>query len=302
MNALKYHEPVMLNECIEGLAINPDGIYVDATFGGGGHARAILNKLKTGKLYTFDQDSDSAGNAIKNDKFIFIEQNFRYVKKYLRYYNAIPVDGLLADLGVSSHQFDIPQRGFSIRFNADLDMRMDSSSQLTAKKIINTYTETQLHKLFEEYGEIRNSKFLAKTIVAKRIARPINTVFELKDTIQKCVNKFNEKQYMAQVFQALRIEVNNELGNLKELLLQCKEIIKNGGRLAIISYHSLEDRIVKNFMLKGNFEGIPEKDFYGNPIKTFRAINKKPITPGIEEINNNPRSRSAKLRIAEKVC
>ena len=301
MEKTMYHNPVLLDECLEGLAINPDGIYVDATYGGGGHSSAIEQKLKHGKLVVFDQDVDAL-NENKSEHILFINQNFRHLKKYLKYYEMIPIDGLLADLGVSSHQIDTPERGFSTRYDAELDMRMNKNNPLTAKEIINTYSESELQRVFSEYGEIINSKRLASTIATARNEKELSTINELKDAIKSCVNKVNDHQYYAQAFQALRIEVNDELGALKDLLTQSGEVMKKGGRLVVISYHSLEDRLVKNYIAKGKFEGEAEKDFYGNRLEVpFKAVNKKPIVADDTERNKNPRSRSAKLRIAEKI-
>lgn len=299
---MSYHEPVLLQESIDGLAINPNGIYVDATFGGGGHSQEVLKKLSHGKLFAFDQDADAASNVINDNRFMFIHQNFKYAKRFLKFYDALPIDGLLVDLGISSHQIDTAERGFSIRYDADLDMRMSNHTELTAKEIINIFSQQELQKIFSEYGEIQNAKTLASTIISNRTSKSIDTILQFKNTIQKCVIRGKENQYYAQVFQALRIAVNDELNALKELLLQSKELLATGGRLAIISYHSLEDRLVKNFIAKGKFEGEIEKDFYGNLVGVpFRAINKKPIIPCEEEIKKNSRARSAKLRIAEKV-
>ena len=296
-----YHEPVLLQESVDGLNINPRGIYVDATFGGGGHSREILKKLTTGKLFAFDQDEDATKNVIDDDRFILINQNFRDLKTFMKLHNAIPVDGLLADLGVSSHQFDSSERGFSIRFDSELDMRMDQNTRLTAKKIIKTYTEKELKAIFSQYGEVKNATTLSRLIVKVRKEKKINTVHELKQAIDSCVPKGKTNKYYAQVFQALRIEVNDELNALKDLLSQCDELLKSEGRLAVISYHSLEDRLVKKFIRTGNFEGEVKKDFYGKPIVSFRAANKKPICPTDKEIVRNNRARSAKLRIAEKL-
>lgn len=298
---MSYHNPVLLKECIEGLNINPAGIYVDVTFGGGGHSREIIKHLTTGKLFAFDQDEDAVKNKIEDERFILIKQNFKYMKNYLKMHNAIPVDGILADLGVSSHQFDEAERGFSTRFNAGLDMRMDRNSKLTAAIILNTYEESSLVRIFSEYGEVENSKKLARTIVAERKEKKIEATQDLKDVISSCIKKGKENQYLAQVFQALRIEVNKELDVLKDLLTQSAEILKKDGRLVVIAYQSLEDRLVKNFIRDGKFEGDAEKDFFGNRIVPFKAINKKPLVPSEQEINENNRSRSAKLRIAEKI-
>lgn len=296
-----YHTPVMLQECINALAINPDGIYVDVTFGGGGHSREILKHLgKKGKLIAFDQDADAQPNVPDDERLIFIDQNFRYLKNSCRLHGITAVDGILADLGVSSHQFDQAERGFSTRFDADLDMRMDQSSSLTAKQLINTYSEEQLHKIFGMYGEIQNAKTLAHTIVTARLNKAIDTIAQLKQAITNCIPKGKENKYLAQVFQALRIEVNQELSSLHEFLQQTTEVLKTGGRLVVMSYHSLEDRPVKNFIAKGKFSGEVEKDFFGNQIKPFEAVNRKAITASKDEIKDNSRARSAKLRIAVK--
>lgn len=297
-----YHVPVMLHECIEALDIKPDGIYVDVTFGGGGHSREILKKLGSkGRLIAFDQDPDAIKNAIDDERFVLVHQNFRFLKNCLRLQGVKEVDGILADLGVSSHQFDDASRGFSIRFDADLDMRMDQVSDLDACKVVNTYSEDELHRIFGMYGEVQNAKSLAKTIVTARLSKSINTIAELKETIKKLVPKGKEHKYHAQVFQALRIEVNKELDALQEFLTQSPLVLKEGGRLVVMSYHSLEDRLVKNFMLKGKFRGEVEKDFYGNEIKPFRVLTRKAITASEEEVKNNNRARSAKLRVAEKI-
>lgn len=297
-----YHVPVMLHECIEALDIKPDGIYVDVTFGGGGHSREILKKLGSkGRLIAFDQDPDAIKNAIDDERFVLVHQNFRFLKNCLRLQGVKEVDGILADLGVSSHQFDDASRGFSIRFDADLDMRMDQVSDLDARKVVNTYSEDELHRIFGMYGEVQNAKSLAKTIVTARLSKPINTIAELKEAIKKLVPKGKEHKYHAQVFQALRIEVNKELDALQEFLTQSPLVLKEGGRLVVMSYHSLEDRLVKNFMLKGKFRGEVEKDFYGNEIKPFRVLTRKAITAAEEEVKNNNRARSAKLRVAEKI-
>lgn len=297
---MEYHNPVLLKECIEGLNINPAGIYVDVTFGGGGHSREILKHLTTGKLYAFDQDDDAVKNKIDDERFVLIKQNFRYLKNFLKMYNALPIDGLLADLGVSSHQFDEAERGFSIRFNAKLDMRMDQNGKLTAADVLNTYSEEELKRIFKLYGEVDNAGYLASIIFHNRKDKHIDTVNDLKVMITKCVKKGRENQYYAQVFQALRIEVNKELDVLQELLTQSLEVLKPGGRLVVISYHSLEDRLVKNIMRSGKFEGEVEKDFYGNQLTPFKQITRKPIVPSAEENEINSRARSAKLRIAEK--
>lgn len=297
---MQYHNPVLLKECIDGLNINPEGIYVDVTFGGGGHSREILKHLTTGKLYAFDQDEDAVKNMIDDERFVLIKQNFRYLKNFLKMYNALPIDGLLADLGVSSHQFDEAERGFSIRFDAKLDMRMDQNAKQTAADVLNTYSEDELKRIFRLYGEVDNAGYLASIIFHNRKDKHIETVNDLKNMIVKCVKRGRENQYYAQVFQALRIEVNKELDVLQELLMQSLEVLKPGGRLVVISYHSLEDRLVKNLMKTGKLEGEVEKDFFGNQLTPFRQITRKPIVPSLKETEENSRARSAKLRIAEK--
>ncbi len=297
---MHYHNPVLLKECIDGLNINPEGVYVDVTFGGGGHSREILKQLTTGKLYAFDQDEDAVKNSIDDDRFVLIKQNFRYLKNFLKMYDTLPIDGLLADLGVSSHQFDEAERGFSIRFDARLDMRMDQNAKQTAAEVLNTYSEEDLKRIFRLYGEVENAGYLASIIFHNRKDKQIVTVNDLKAMIVKCVKRGRENQYYAQVFQALRIEVNKELDVLQDLLMQSLEVLKPGGRLVVISYHSLEDRLVKNIMRSGKFEGDVEKDFYGNPLTPFTQITRKPIVPSEKENEENSRARSAKLRIAEK--
>ena len=298
---MDYHKPVLLNECIEGLNINPLGIYVDSTYGSGGHAKAILKHLTTGKLIAFDQDEDAMKNKINDERLILINQNFKYLKNYLKLYNALPVDGILADLGVSSHQFDTEERGFSTRFDAELDMRMDKKSKKTAKDILNNYAEQDLKRILKEYGEVENSTKIARLIVHVRKLKPLQRIAEFKLAISPCLKKGKENQYYAQVFQALRIEVNNEIETLKEMLIQSRDVLKTNGRLVVVSYHSLEDRLVKNFTRTGKFEGDVEKDFFGNPIVPFKILNRKPIIPTVEEVEMNSRARSAKLRIAEKI-
>ncbi|CAN5621157.1 16S rRNA (cytosine(1402)-N(4))-methyltransferase RsmH [soil metagenome] len=300
---MTYHIPVMLKECLEGLNIKPDGIYVDLTFGGGGHSTAILESLSQGKLFSFDQDADAkiVAEEINNPNFTFIPANFRYFKKYLKLHGVKQVDGILADLGVSSHQIDSPGRGFSTRFEADLDMRMDQNIAQTARDIINEYSEAELHKILGMYGEVKNAKTLAAALVATRIKKPINTIEDLKAILEKHAPRGREFKYYAQVFQALRIEVNDEIKALEEMLAQSPEVLSSGGRMVVLSYHSLEDRMVKNFFSKGKFHGEVEKDFFGNQLKPFYQVNKKPIVPGEAEIKLNSRARSAKLRIAEKI-
>ncbi len=296
-----YHQPVMLKECLEGLNIQPDGIYVDVTFGGGGHSKAILELLGAkGKLIGFDQDPDAKANIINDDRFIFVDQNFQFLKNQLRFLGIKKVDGILADLGVSSHQFDAADRGFSIRFDADLDMRMDQSREKDAQYILNNYEESDLHKIFGMYGELQNAKTLASLIVKSRMIKPIHTVAELKEIIKPVVKRGKENQYYAQVFQALRIEVNEELEVLKSFLEQCSEVLNPSGRLVVMSYHSLEDRLVKNYIAKGKFSGEVVKDLYGNYYTPLASVTRKAISASDEEIKINNRARSAKLRIAEK--
>ena len=298
---MTYHQPVLLKECLEGLAIKPAGTYVDVTFGGGGHSKAILQKLGAkGRLIAFDQDRDAAKNVPPDERLTFVAQNFSFMKNFLRMYEASQVDGIIADLGVSSHQFDEAERGFSIRFDAALDMRMNQGGEKTAAKVLNEYDEARLKQIFREYGEVDNAGRLVKVISEARLLHPIASTEQLKQVIAPCVPKFKEKQYLAQVFQALRIEVNDEMETLKMMLTQSLEVLKPGGRLVVMSYHSLEDRLVKNFMRSGNFEGEQQKDFYGNIHRPFELITRKPIVAAEEEIRFNPRARSAKLRIAKK--
>jgi 16S rRNA (cytosine1402-N4)-methyltransferase len=291
----------MLNESMEGLAIKENGIYVDVTFGGGGHSKEILKRLKGGKLIGFDQDADALENKIDDERFVLVPQNFKYLKNYLKMYGVKGVDGVLADLGVSSHQFDVGERGFSIRFDGPLDMRMNRKTDLTAEKIVNDYSEEDLIRLFREYGEIKNAKKLVFEIVSARLGARIKTTMELNEVVGVCVPGKMRNKYLAQVFQALRIEVNDEMGVLKDFLMQAKEVLNPGGRLVVITYHSLEDRLVKNFLRKGSFAGELEKDFFGNPLLDFKMINKKPIVSTAEELAINNRARSAKLRVAEKL-
>lgn len=299
----QYHIPVLLNEVIEGLHIKPEGIYIDCTFGGGGHSNAILSVLSTkGKLVAFDQDDNARKNLPDDERIIFIPQNFRHLQRFLRLHNISAVDGIMADLGVSSHQFDEGDRGFSIRYNAELDMRMDQRQALTAFQVMNTYTEQQLHKIFEQYGEVTNSKTLARTIVQVRSTTSLKTIDSFKNALREIV-KGNPNKYFAQVFQALRIEVNDELGALKEMLQQIPTLLKPGGRVAIITFHSLEDRLVKNFFRRGSFdEQVDENPFINNEtVSELKPVTKKPIVPADKEMKQNSRSRSAKLRVAEKV-
>lgn len=297
-----YHEPVMLSECLDGLNIRPDGIYVDVTFGGGGHSRAILEKLTTGRLLVFDQDPDALANAAewKDDpRFTFIAANFRHIKRYLKLHKAEKVDGILADLGVSSHQINTPARGFSTRFDADLDMRMNPANEKTAREVLNVRSAAELQSILSRYGEVTNARTAAEAIFSSRHNAPIETINDLKGVLMRYAPKHRENKYFAQVFQALRIEVNDEMKVLEEFLMQVPEILNPGGRLVVMSYHSLEDRPVKNFIQKGKFDGEVEKDFYGNEIKPLKSITRKPIEATPEEVARNPRARSAKLRIAE---
>ncbi len=297
-----YHIPVMLKECLEGLSINPSGIYVDVTFGGGGHSRGILEQLgKGGRLYGFDQDADAIANSPDDSRFTFVQSNFKYLKNFLQYYEESSIDGLLADLGVSSHHFDSQERGFSFRFESPLDMRMNNRKGITAADVLNTYEEEQLATLFYQYGELKNSRRIASSIVSSRKEKPFATNSDFIKTVEPFLNKgAKQTKILAQLFQALRIEVNDELGALRKMLTQTLEVLKPGGRLVVMTYHSLEDRLVKNFLKTGNFEAIEEKDFFGNLQTPFKLINNRVITPTEEELAENPRSRSAKLRIAEK--
>ncbi|WP_255037279.1 16S rRNA (cytosine(1402)-N(4))-methyltransferase RsmH [Lacihabitans soyangensis] len=299
-----YHKPVMLKECLEGLNIKPDGIYVDVTFGGGGHSRAILEKLTTGHLYSFDQDDDAKQEAakIESENFTFISANFRFIKKYLRVYGVKTVDGILADLGISSHQIDTADRGFSTRFDAELDMRMDVQQPQSAKTVVNEYSFEDLHKIFGIYGELKNARTVAQAVVSGRGAGPIETIRELKAALQTYAPRGKENKFFAQVFQALRIEVNEELKVLEEFLQQVPEILSPDGRLVMMSYHSLEDRPVKNFIRSGKFFGEVEKDLFGNEIKPLHSITRKPVEASEAELLENPRARSAKLRIAQKLA
>lgn len=296
-----YHVPVLLNETIEALNIDPSGIYVDCTFGGGGHSKAILEKLNdNGRLIAFDQDADAKNNIPEDNRVLFIPQNFRHLQRFLRLHKITEVDGVLADLGVSSHQFDEAERGFSIRQDAKLDMRMDQRQDTAAAHILQTFSEQRLHKMFEQYGEVTNAKTLARLIVQQRKIAPLTTINEFKNAVSTIV-KGNPQKYFAQVFQALRIEVNDELGALKELLVQIPSVLRPSGRVAIITFHSLEDRIVKNFFKNGAFDDVEADELYGNkPENPLQSITKKPITASADELKKNSRSRSAKLRVAQK--
>ena len=301
MVAMAYHKPVLLFESIDGLNIKPDGVYVDVTFGGGGHSREILKRLgEKGRLFAFDQDEDAVENIIDDERFVLIGENFSHIKRFLRFYGVKKVDGILADLGVSSHQFDEPERGFTIRFEADLDMRMNRQNSLSAFEVVNKYREDKLSKVLYQFGELRNSKAIAAQIVEAREVEEIRTSFKLKEILQRFLPKNREHKILAQIFQAIRIEVNQEMEVLKQFLLQIPELLTDGGRISIISYHSLEDRLVKRFIQNGKFEGEPEKDFYGNISVPLKKAGKL-IVPTAIEIKENNRARSAKLRIAVKV-
>lgn len=295
-----YHSPVLLNECIEGLNIKPTGIYVDVTFGGGGHSKEIMKHLDGGKLFAFDQDTDAYENNLQDDGFKLIDANFRYLRSFLRMEGVKKVDGILADLGVSSHQFDVAERGFSTRFEGELDMRMNPKSDLSAKEILNDYSEENLANVLYKYGELKNSRRIAKEIVSARQVKKINTTTELIVVVAKIVPEKYRNQFLARIFQAIRIEVNDEIVALEEMLLSAVDMLNPRGRLVVLSYHSLEDRLVKNLIKKGNLEGNAEKDFFGNPIKDLKEINRKVIVATADEIKQNSRARSAKLRIAEK--
>jgi len=295
-----YHNPVLLNESIEGLNINPEGVYVDVTFGGGGHSRAILERLQGGHLYAFDQDADAAKNAFADERFTFIPQNFRYMKNFVQLYAGTKVDGIIADLGVSSYQFDTPEKGFSTRFEGRLDMRMNQNSAVDAANIVNTYDVPSLAKIFSVYGELRNALAIARDIEMARDVRPLDTTTDLKNAVVSHLPKGSENKVLAQIFQALRIEVNNEMEVLEALLRQCADVLRPGGRLVVLSYHSLEDRLVKNFMKSGNAKGEIEKDFFGNMLTPYILITRKPVVPSDDEIARNSRARSAKLRVAER--
>jgi len=297
---MSYHDPVLLFESVDGLNIKPDGIYVDVTFGGGGHSSEILKRLGTeGRLFAFDQDTDALENEIKDERFVLINENFRFISRFLRFHGVKKVDGILADLGVSSHQFDSAARGFSTRFDADLDMRMNTGDTVSAYEVINDYKEEELSEVLFQYGELRNSRALSKEIVKARMESPVKTSFQLKEVLQRFLPKPKEHKILAQIFQAVRIEVNQEMEVLKEFLLQTPDLLVEKGRLSVISYHSLEDRLVKRFIQSGLFEGQPEKDFYGNVSVPFKKVGKL-ILPSAEEVKRNNRARSAKLRIGEK--
>lgn len=295
-----YHNPVLLQETIDLLEIKPDGVYVDVTFGGGGHSKAILEKLTTGRLIGFDQDKDALKNDLNDPRFQLINQNFKYLTNFLRFYKAMPVDGILADLGISSHQIDDPLRGFSTRFESELDLRMDQSAGKNARHIINTFNIEELKRVFKLYGEFPNAYHIAQRLVNSRLDKEISSTSELKEILKPFAEKGRENKFYARIFQALRIEVNNEIETLKEFLSQTINVIRPGGRLVVISYHSLEDRLVKNYMRSGNFEGEIEKDFYGNIVSPYKPVTRKPIISDASELEGNPRARSAKLRAAER--
>lgn len=298
---MEYHNPVLLHPTVDGLNIKPDGVYVDVTFGGGGHSKEILRRLgPNGRLFAFDQDEDALANALPDERFTLINENFRFIKRFLRFHGVKSVDGILADLGVSSHQFDVPERGFSTRFDAELDMRMSQRNDLNAYRVVNEYEEQDLRRVFFDYGELKNAPVLARTIVEARKDNPIKTTDELKEVLKKYLPEKVRNKILAQIYQAIRIEVNQEMDVLKEFIEQSLEILKPGGRFSVISYHSLEDRLVKRFIKNGMFEGEPERDFYGNFSVPFKTIGKL-IVPDNEEIKINNRARSAKLRVAEKL-
>lgn len=302
MTDVVYHIPALLNPCMEGLDIKPDGVYVDVTFGGGGHSREILKRLgDNGRLISFDQDADAIRNVIDDDRFTFVRSNFKYLSNFLKYHGVEKVDGILADLGVSFHHFDDSSRGFSFRFDGKLDMRMNAEAGLKASDVLESYSEEQLADVFFYYGELKNARKIASVIVKSREEKKIETISQLLDLLEPLMGKDRQKKDLAKVFQALRIEVNKEMDVLKRLLTQARNVLKPGGRIVVLTYHSLEDRLVKNFLKAGNFEGKVEQDFYGNRLSPFKLVNNKVIVPDAEEIERNPRSRSAKLRVAELV-
>lgn len=296
---MKYHVPVLLKPSVDALNIKPDGIYVDLTFGGGGHSAEILSRLTTGKLFSFDQDRDAMANIKEDNRFCFVQSNFRFVTNFLRFYDALPVDGIIADLGISSWQIDEESRGFSFRYDAPLDMRMNRDSGFTAADILKTYTRQELTRIFRDYGEVKSASFVAQRIVKEREDNPINTTGEFVKLVDNMVPANKKNRFLAQLFQALRIEVNKEMEALEEMLVQIEHILKPGGRIVVMAYHSLEDRLVKNLMRSGNLDGKIEKDFYGNVITPFKQITRKPVIADADEIALNPRARSVRLRIAE---
>jgi len=299
---MSYHNPVMLHPSVDGLVWNPSGVYVDVTFGGGGHSRAILEKLDaSGRLVAFDQDADSAANVLDDPRFQFVPSNFKNLTRFLQYYNVYPVDGILADLGISSHQIDTPDRGFSYTHDGQLDMRMNNQTGVSAREVVNNYDEAQLSRVFYTYGELSEGRRLARQIVHLRAEQPLETTAQLAEALRPCLPKGKENKFLSKIFQALRIEVNKEMEVLESFLLQTTAALNPGGRLVVIAYHSLEDRMVKNFMRSGNLSGEVEKDFFGNPLTPFKVVTRKAITPDDQETITNPRARSAKLRIAEKI-
>ena len=298
---MEYHSPVLRQLSVDYLVTNPDGVYVDVTYGGGGHSRTIMDKLGNGRLVAFDQDADAQSQLIEDERFTFVASNFKNLGRFLKYHQAYPVDGILADLGVSSHQFDTPERGFSYREDGVLDMRMNTQSGKSAQDIVNQYDEKALSDIFYRYGELSDGRALARRIVKAREEQPILTTGQLVEALRPSLLRGKENKSLSKIFQAIRIEVNQEMAVLESFLTQTVDALKEGGRLVIISYHSLEDRMVKNFMRSGNLEGEVEKDFYGNPQTPFKLITRKAIVPDSEEINTNPRARSAKLRVAEKI-
>ena len=300
MTRMEYHNPVLLNECIEGLNIKPTGIYVDVTFGGGGHSKLILKHLDGGKLYAFDQDDNAHKNTLEGDSFKLINANFRHLKNFLRMEGIRKIDGLLADLGVSSHQFDVAERGFSIRFDGELDMRMNTNSPLSARQVVNEYGQEELANVLFKYGELRNSRAIAREIISAREVEEIITTGQLIEVVVNMVPEKKKNQFLARIFQAIRIEVNDEIKALEEMLLDAVDMLNEGGRLVVLSYHSLEDRMVKNLLKKGKIEGDLEKDFFGNPIKDLKEITRKAIVATEQQITENTRARSARLRVAEK--
>lgn len=297
----EYHNPVLLKPSVNGLVLDENGVYVDATFGGGGHSREILSRLKSGKLYGFDQDVDAKQNVLNDERFVFVQHNFQYLKNFLGYYGEKSVDGVLADLGVSSHEFDVASRGFSFRFEGDLDMRMNQSANYSAYDVVNSFEEDRLVRMFSQYGELKNARRTASAIITARQSNSIKTTTALCEVLAPLVSDKVLNKYLAKVFQAIRIEVNREVEVLKAFLTAATEVLKPGGRLVVISYHSLEDRLVKNLILKGNLEGRQEQDFYGNVKSVFRVVGEKYIVPDAKEISENSRARSARLRIAEKL-
>lgn len=297
----EYHIPVLLKASVDALVIDPAGVYVDVTYGGGGHSKELLSRLTSGRLFAFDQDKDAVKNVVEDERMVFVPYNFSYMRNHLRLNGVQYVDGVLADLGVSSHQFDTPQRGFSFRFDAMLDMRMDQHSNVSARDVVMEYSQDELLRVFREYGELKNAYSVASRIVYKRNEVAIDTVFKLRDILENLAPRGKENTFFAKVFQALRIEVNDEMFVLRNFLEQTPEVLKKGGRLVVITYHSLEDRLVKNFIKSGSFSGVVEKDFYGNVVRPFKEVNRKPIIPGEDEVVLNNRARSAKLRIAERL-